>query len=215
MIEIKKGREPRELMAYRKMPFASYDEMPKDVHDAVINSLMQEQGYICAYCMRRIPQKGKDPDVTIEHLDAQSLTDVDRGLDYRNMVAVCNGNRGAGSKDKMTCDAKRGNDKLTVNPLQAETLSRIQYKKDGTIYSDDPAVKFDVNETLNLNCPDVGLIESRHSALQALQKELSKRKKDGDIKLQCARMLQYYQQQNIKTPYVGILIWWLKKKISC
>ena len=149
MIEIKKGKEPPALIAYRKTKYATYDDMPKAVHDAVLDSLMQEQGYLCAYCMRRIPQKGKTPSATIEHWDPQSKTCTDKALDYRNMLAVCNGNRGCGSKEYMTCDAKRGNTPLTVYPLNPLTLSSIQYKSDGRIFSPNSDINTDLDVTLN------------------------------------------------------------------
>lgn len=213
MIEIKKGKEPPALIAYRKTQYATYDDMPKPVHDAVLRSLMQEQGYLCAYCMRRIPQKGKTPPATIEHWDPQSKTCIDKALDYRNMLAVCNGNRGCGDKEYMTCDAKRGNIPLTVHPLNPLTLSSIQYKSDGRISSPNLDINTDLDETLNLNCFQVGLLESRRRALQALQNELKKKHPTGDITLTCLKLLQKYQSQTSKTPYLGILIWWLQKHI--
>lgn len=213
MIEIKKGKEPSALIAYRKTPYATYDDMPKAVHDAVLDSLMQEQGYLCAYCMRRIPQKGKTPSATIEHWDPQSKTCTDKALDYRNMLAVCNGNRGCGSKEYMTCDAKRGNASLTVHPLNPLTLSSILYKSDGRISSPDSDINTDLDKTLNLNCSQVGLVESRRRAVQTMQNELKKRCPTGNITLTCLRLLQKYQSQTQKTPYLGILIWWLQKHI--
>lgn len=213
MIEIKKGKEPPELIAYRKKPYATYDNMPKDVHDAVLDSLMEEQGYLCAYCMRKIPQKDRMPSVTIEHWDPQSKTSSDKALDYRNMFAVCNGNRGCGIEKHMTCDAKRGNTPLTVHPLNRLTLSSIQYKSDGSIFSCEPNINTDLDETLNLNCSQVGLVESRRKALQAMQKEIRRRHPKGDITSTCLKLLQKYQSETKKTPYLGILIWWLQKRI--
>lgn len=213
MIEIKKGKEPSALIAYRKTQYATYDDMPKAVHDAVLDSLMQEQGYLCAYCMCRIPQKGKTPSATVEHWDPQSRTCTDKALDYRNMFAVCNGNRGCGSKEYMTCDAKRGNTPLTVHPLNPLTLSSIQYKSDGRIFSLDPDINTDLDDTLNLNCSQIGLVESRRRALQVLQSELKKKHPTGDITSSCLKLLQKYQSQPAKTPYLGILIWWLQRHI--
>lgn len=214
MIEIKKGKEPPELIAYRKTEYATYDNMPKEVHDAVLKSLIQEQGNLCAYCMCRIPQEKKKPSATIEHWKPQSKTSNDMALNYRNMLAVCSGNRGCGSEKDMTCDAKRGNTPLTVNPLKASTLLSISYQSDGTIFSSDSNINADLNTTLNLNCSSVGLVENRRVALQTMQKELSKKHSKGDIKLACSRMLEKYQTQTPKTPYLGILIWWLQKHIS-
>ena len=61
MIEIKKGREPKELVEYRQSPEASYENMDSNLKTIVLNQLMREQGHLCAYCMRRIPEKRKLP----------------------------------------------------------------------------------------------------------------------------------------------------------
>lgn len=37
MIEIKKRREPQQLITYRQQKFASYADMPKDVKEKVLN----------------------------------------------------------------------------------------------------------------------------------------------------------------------------------
>ena len=214
MIEIKKGKEPPELIAYRKTEYATYGNMPKEVHDAVLKSLIQEQGNLCAYCMCRIPQEKKKPSATIEHWNPQSKTSNNTALDYRNMLAVCSGNRGCRSKKDMTCDAKRGNTSLTVNPLNASTLSSISYKSDGTIFSPNLNINSDLDITLNLNCSCVGLVENRLRALQTMLRELKKKHPKGDITLTCSRMLEKYQSQTPKTPYLGILMWWLQKHMS-
>ena len=214
MIEIKKGKEPQELISHRKKPYATYSNMPPDVHEIVLNSLIKEQGYICAYCMRRIPQKDKTPSVTIEHIDPQSKTDNAKALNYRNMLAVCNGNRGCGTEDGMICDAKRGNDSLYVNPLKPETLKSIRYKSDGTIFSDIEVINEDLDIRLNLNCQALGLPDIRRKALQTMINRIHEEHPTGSIKTICAKYLTYYQQQTKKTPYVGILISWLEKKIA-
>jgi len=174
MIKITKKQEPSKLLKYRKNKDATYNNMPKDVHDAVLESLMQEQGYLCAYCMSKIPQKGKIPPVTIEHINAQSTT-VDNALDYNNMLAVCNGSRGCGSKNSMTCDAHRANTPLTVNPLIPSTLSNVQYKADGVIFFFFLLIEKDLNETLNLNCSQAHLIENRKKALEKMLVEINKK----------------------------------------
>lgn len=209
MIEIKKGKEPPELMAHRKTKYACYGNMSTETHQAVLESLMREQGFICAYCMRRIPQKGRNPAATIEHLDAQSETDNDKALDYRNMLAVCNGNRGS-AEYSMTCDAKRKNTSLTVNPLKPSTLIGIHYRADGTIFSENSDVNRDLNLVLNLNCNEFGLVDSRREALQRMLKELKEKHLTGNIQLYCAKLLKAYKEAPRKTPYVGILIHWLE-----
>ena len=224
MIEIKKLREPKRLEQYRQKPGATYadmdkDEENKDLKKEVLESLMFEQGHLCAYCMRRIPEKRKFPlgvqPVTIEHWypqNPETKEDIGQGLDYRNMFAVCAGNRGCGDKRNLTCDAKRGNTELKVNPSKANTLIGISYKANGEIYSTDAAINEDLNKRLNLNCQAVSLPQSRKAALNGLLKDIKKQHATGDIKIYCKRRLEELKQpQEYKVPYIGILIDWLEK----
>ena len=69
MIKINKGKEPVCLTSYKKQKFSSYDGLSKENKYEIIESLMKEQGYLCAYCMQRIShEKG----ATIEHITPQS-----------------------------------------------------------------------------------------------------------------------------------------------
>ena len=216
MIEIKKGKEPYELLAYRKKSGANYDDM--DCKPIVLESLMREQGYLCAYCMRRIPEERELPagvkPATIEHWEAQSKTGEDKRLDYSNMLAVCAGNRGCGDKKNMTCDARRGNMPLTVDPRKAEIISQISYRNNGEIFSVNPDIDRDLNEILGLNNEVVSLPQSRKSALDALLKNIRATHPTGDIRPYCKKLLNALIQQQIKTPYVGIQICWLKNHIK-
>ena len=54
MIYIQKGKEPASLTAYKKQAHAYYDGCNKD---DIRENLLREQGYLCAYCMRRIEKE--------------------------------------------------------------------------------------------------------------------------------------------------------------
>ena len=219
MIEIKKGREPKELVEYRQLPDASYENMDSHLKNIVLDHLLHEQGHLCAYCMRRIPEKRKLPigvqGATIEHWfprNPDSGEDYGQGLDYRNMLAVCSGNRGCGDERNLTYDAKRGNDKLTVNPCNSETLHSITYSHNGKIKSTDTRIDEDLNERLNLNSEVVSLPENRKQVLDALIMNIKEKHPAGDIKPYCRRKLeQIKSMDDDKIPFVGILIWWLEK----
>ena len=87
MIYIKKGNEPDSLTKYRKKKFAYYDGY-KDKDD-IRKNLLEEQGYLCAYCMRRIDKKR----MKIEHwYPEEHLTDIEC-LNYQNMLGVCLGHK--------------------------------------------------------------------------------------------------------------------------
>lgn len=154
------------------------------------------------------------PPVSIEHWyprNPENKEDIGQGLDYRNMFAVCSGNRGS-SMDKLTCDAHRGNDVLKVNPCDAETLSGISYTSSGKIRSSDPIIDKDLDQRLNLNSEESSLPENRKQVLAALLADVKKKHDKGDISLYCRRRLEKIREMDDpKLPYVGILIWWLEK----
>lgn len=175
----------------------------------VLNRLIQEQGCICAYCMCRIPEKGKK--ATIEHIDPQSATSEEKALDYRNMLAVCNGNRDAHNDKEKSCDAHRKNAPLSVNPLKSDTLSSLKYLSNGEITASDDAIKKDLCDTLNLNCSERRIPENRKAALTAYLRVFVTKHPTGDIKESCRRELEKYQQESPKMPYVGIILDWLTR----
>lgn len=220
MIEIKKSKEPNELLTYRLQEYASYKDMPSDIKEVVLDSLMEEQGHLCAYCMRRIPVKNGHPTATIEHLNPQNSVSEEEKLNYRNMLAVCPGNRNATDNNDKSCDAFRGSlpttkQGLTVNPLNASTLRKIKYKGNGIIYSDNEIIDSDLNEKLNLNCKAMLLPECRANALRALQEEVMRNYPGRSAgKDYFKRLLEKYTRaDSYKAPYVGILIKWLETKV--
>ena len=60
-------------------------------------SLLEEQSGLCAYCMRKLENKGKT--THIEHWYPLSK-DKERALDYNNMLAVCDGGSNYEGKGK-------------------------------------------------------------------------------------------------------------------
>lgn len=206
MLLIKKGREPNSLTEYKKQNNAYYDGCNKeDIREA----LLKEQGYLCAYCMKRI---SKD-NMKIEHYNPQSNTNSKDALDYNNMLAVCDGNKSAKSKKEQTCDAHKGNTKLIVNPLLKSSIKLIHYDHDGKIYSDDSIINNDLDKTLNLNCELVLLKTNRKSALDSLKKYLSDKKSKGIWKKTFLRKIKrLYEQPNENgelRPYSGIILYYL------
>ena len=221
MIEIKKGREPSALAEYRNQEHATYAGMPSDIKQKVIVHLIREQGSLCAYCMKRIEAGYGKHRATIEHCTPQAETDEDGRLNYRNMVAVCWGNRDAVSNDDKTCDARRGSlppaeqTMKKINVFDASTLAAIEYRADGTIFSKDTGVDEDLNKRLNLNCETLQLKACRLSALQKVQNQINRKYPGRSVpKEYLQKLLTHYQEQNNdKSPYCGIVIAWLKKKI--
>jgi uncharacterized protein (TIGR02646 family) len=101
-------------------------------------SLVAEQGYLCAYCMRRIEKAEK-----IEHWTAQKdLKDKpNETLNYDILLAVCSGETDVqgGIKPIRHCDTKRSefegdNAELTINPTKAYLMQFIKYGKNGQMF---------------------------------------------------------------------------------
>lgn len=222
MIRIKKGREPGKLLWYRQQNGASYEQMDKEVREELIDQLLREQGHLCAYCMSKIPESRNLPSgvsaVTIEHWlprNPDDKLDIGQGLDYKNMFAVCSGNRGCGCEEKLTCDARKGNDAIKVNPCDESTLRGITYTSNGIIKSSDPVIDEDLNQRLNLNGENSSFQENRKQVLESLILDVKRRCGNGDISLYCKRRLEkILTMDDPKIPYVGILIWWLEKHIK-
>lgn len=232
MIPIHKSVEPDGLSVLRQNAIRqgltqeeAYATLKGQLKEDVRNSLVAEQGQLCAYCMCHIPRVDVDDGIapiTVEHFDPRNPPDhhdTCQGLDYNNLLAVCNGNRASRSKHHhkkdLTCDAFRGNKPFkNLNPCIPETLETIEYGADGTITATDPDVCDDLNKVLNLNCPTSTLIAERKAVYDGLTADMANISTDG-LRAYCMNLLsEFEQERNPKTPFVGIIIWYLKSMLE-
>lgn len=210
MLYIKKGYEPEALIQAKRDGLKHYDDMTTDVKDAVKSQLAQEQGQLCAYCMRRL----RPDTMQIEHYKPRSISDDAATIDYTNLLGVCPGNKGAAEKFQ-TCDAHRGNTSLTVDPQKIASIALVRYKPDGTIYSEDPDINRDLQVTLNLNCTQAYLPQNRMAALKGLKKKIN-----ADCSNRTATTV-YFQSlydallngtNGVLNEYLGIMLAYLVKR---
>lgn len=205
------------LVQAKRTGLKHYDDMTAEVKDSLREQLIREQGYLCAYCMRRLDLRT----MQVEHYVAQHPLDNDYDpamtIDYHNMLGVCPGNKGneAGSKG-LTCDQSRGNTPLTINPQRQELVARIRYSDNGRIFSDDPVIDRDLQVVLNLNCVQAYLPASRKMALDELKKRIYR--SFGDKTATKAALQRMYSglksgEDGRLVPFVGILLWYLEKKL--
>lgn len=230
MILIQKGDAPDSLIQYRKAANAYYGGCNKaDIRDR----LLEEQGHLCAYCMRRIY---KDT-MKIEHWYPEDRLTDRECLDYSNMLGCCPGHNEGDSGRNDTCDTHKGNTIIAIDPRNPDHISRIRYSsKNGRISADDDSISVrhygekgilyedkttlqkDIDETLNLNEDSHYLMQNRKEVLDEVKRFLSKKKREGnwtakDIK----KMIQNYEQIDAdgrKKPYAGIVVWYLKKHLK-
>ncbi len=90
----------------------------------------------------------------------------------------------------------------------------VRYRIDGEIHAEDPEVNSDLVDILNLNCKSSPLITERKAALESLIEDLNSIEKDNLLNY-CQRTAHKFQaERDNKTPYVGILLWYLQSMIE-
>lgn len=213
MLYIKKKQEPASLTKYRKQKFSYFDGYPDK--DDVRGQLLEEQGHLCAYCMRRIDKEH----MKIEHWYPEDrLNDLER-LDYKNMLGVCEGHLPGTKGTDDTCDTHKGNELIVVNPQDKTTLEKIQYSTaTGEIFSEDEFIQKDLHITLNLNSEKHQLMRNCKETLNAAICEMRKLQQNGQWNRKFIEsMLAFYQGADSagkKKEYAGIVVWYLQKKLN-
>ena len=237
MIFIKKRSEPKALSDERRnlrqTPNAvcNYDNLSPQARRDIVGSLVAEQGEICAYCMRRISaQNARIEHYLVRHPSdgyrhrlscrgARNDYDADaKSLDYRNMLAVCDGGSDSKQSDR-TCDAARNDGRnkdvpLKVDPLNPGSIAQVRYRNDGTVWSEDSNINRDLDKLLNLNSRAFSLKENRRSALVSLQKKIEgycRAHGPQSKRNWCKKKCEDISSATKKPEYVGILLWQLKR----
>ncbi len=158
---ITKGTEPVEWKAYKTtegVEFRAIDELQ--------NALLQEQGYLCCYCMSRISKEK----MKVEHWKPRRYTASI--FDFDNLFAACEGNF---CTDKH-CDTKKDYHEITIHPADTKNNCEniIDYGLASGKLTYPEAYKADIETLLNLN--NKVLISNRLAVLGAVQKVLTAKK---------------------------------------
>lgn len=211
MILIEKNREPKEWLEYRQTN-VNYESKPK-----LVESLYNEQGYICAYCMRRIPCRDRvsNEDHRVEHMLSRE-NHPELQLDYKNMVICCPGHIGTESH----CDKLKGSKDISFTPHNATFIGTLSYSNEGVIKSSNAGYDKELNETLNLNTSL--LVSNRKAVINIIVGEVKKHVKDkGNLtKAFLNEQIQKYSNKYNKDgklmyhPYCGVAIYYLQKKLN-
>ena len=217
MRAIRKEREPPELTQYRALPDAVYDGPNfTKVKERIRQTLLMEQGGLCAYCMSRI----KAGDMKIEHWHSQSRHSTEQ-LRYRNLLACCMGNEGE-PKDKQHCDTHKGEDDISFNPTDPadHPRLRIRYLGDGTIRSDDGQFNDEINQILNLNHKKgqtrSRLENNRASVYNSVVEGLSKRA-GSRSRREVQKLLDKWNRRDEEgrlKEFCGVAVYYLEKRLK-
>lgn len=209
MILIKKQHPPIKYLEYCATPNAVFDGLNSNNGKTELReSLLEEQGYICAYCMSKLTGDG---DVKIEHFIPRNK---ENELKYKNLLAVCLGNEGHPLKEQH-CDTRKGDHRLEfIDPQNEYVIKKIKYKRDGTIYSDDVGINDELNQYLNLNYPNGYLKRNRRNAVKKLFCTLKKAGTNANVKRTLNKLKRDYLREGTKEAYVGILLYFIEKKLK-
>lgn len=220
MKQIVKNAEPNSLLQHRASQFSNFDNIPLSTKEELRQSLLTEQGHICCYCMKRIPEH-TSPNMKVEHYKCQDNFSALQ-LTYTNLFGACTGYEGQ-PKIKQTCDTKKGNTDLTINPTSTlpncETL--FKYNAEGEISSiiDNAEINRQLNEVLNLNMQTLkdGRSEIYLEIQDRVRLESKKTKKDKSsfVKfLEQERAKWLDRTDNKYRPYCSVAVYYLTKKIK-
>lgn len=163
---IEKQSEPRSFTDWKAMANESwqpsYAELSGTIKESVKAALMQEQGFICCYCERRLTPN----DSHIEHFKPQSDADVDP-LDYANLLCSCQQQLEKG--EPRHCGNLKGDwfdPELLISPLETNCANRFAFTGHGRIKpvntNDDAAVM--TIDKLGLDIPKLRAL--RRSAIE-------------------------------------------------
>lgn len=213
MIKIKKGKEPREWTEYCSTPGVDFEGI-KPLREA----LLQEQGYICAYCMRRIPNPdgNSNEETRIDHIKSQKDY-PDLKLKYNNLVICCPG----AINNDFHCDKKKEERAISFDLFSDQIVDTLSYRSDGRIESSNKVWDKEINDVLNLNNPMLML--NRKNVIAAIIDRMGKNKKGWTAKeLQeqlksWENMSRIEEDEEIRYKYkafCGVVVYYLKKKLK-
>ncbi len=134
---ITKGQEPQELLDFKAAENENwkprYGDLTSEAKTALKASLMQEQGWICCYCERRL----EDNDSHIEHLRPRSKPQFAAAeLEYSNLLCSCQ--ERLKPKEPRHCGTAKDDwyeETLMVSPLDQTCEDRFQFTADGGVYA--------------------------------------------------------------------------------
>lgn len=190
MIRYTKGPAPRQLTTLAATPRMDWDGLRAADRAPIRAALVRDQGWLCAYCQRRITpeedvQTGRSQ-MKIEHWlprnpagsDTRSGT-TDHHFLWSHLLGVCLGvssDPEAPSARISHCDTSRGNADLFLHPVDGQgpdPRDHLRYTQAGMVepIKPNPRVEADIR-TLNLNAPQ--LQRGRREVLDEVRRRLNR-----------------------------------------
>ena len=217
MKHIDKLPPPKSFVEFCAKPHSFYDssDFPKD---DLRQNLLAEQGYICCYCMKRIPES-TSPFMKVEHFKCQERYSYLQ-LTYTNLLGACTGNLGQ-PIIKQTCDTKKGSQDITIslisNAPNCETLFRYNAEGEISSINNNEEINLQLNDILNLNMQT--LKDGRREIYLEVQKKVEADSRQiGNRQLK----IKFFERErnnwlskigNKYRPFCMVAVYYLNKKI--
>lgn len=211
MLYIKKNSAPVELAQYYDSDLLFPDLQNPD-KNSIKNQLLQEQGGLCAYCMKKINMDNS----SIEHWYPRNPKSGEKkekvDFDYYNLYVTCRENNKR--LINQTCDEHKGNSIITINPSVVEHIDTIYYNSNGEIHSTNPDFEKDIDDILNLNCEYSNLNTSRKKVMIEIEKQIMENCSTKEEIVDFCRKKLLIDYTSDKPAYLGVLLYWLKRYIQ-
>ena len=205
---------------------ACFDSLDKE---ELRNALISEQHGLCAYCMKRIKANSQ---TSIEHFIPIKCS-KDGAIDYKNMLACCDGGRTSNTKNKkvLCCDASKGDIKITINPQDKTIQDKITYDRNGilTIKPFDTTKQNEIDHILHLNGvrnengdlkydTNTQIVKGRRDTYKfytVYMERISRKARGDESKIigDIKRMISKLESADIYMEYQGVMIYFLKRRL--
>ncbi len=204
MILIQKTSAPESLRRYcsnRSNLQKSWEDFGREnskIKDDIRQSLLKEQGYICAYCMRSL-----ETDCKIEHYRPKSKYPKDT-YNYINLFVVDKESK----KYNNCCEVAKGNKEITFNPTEQSCIDTLYYYDNGEIHSCNPLYEKEINNILNLN--SLSLKNLRENTFKQCMLYFDNTTTENELNEKMENLLKKENGE----PYlsmIGIYIWYSNK----
>ena len=212
MKRIEKGKEPEELVFFKKQVNADFESLPTQLKDELRRKLLEEQGHICCYCMGRITFENSK----IEHFKPQSKYPKE-ALNYKNLFLACKGGEG---EDEQHCDSSKKDQELEAVDLLRKDFpieKRVKYrerKKEMAVLitSDEPQLQNEIDSILNLNCEK--LKRNRYQKWNEVKERIKKQGFKVQVLKKTIRFYQSRQKDRKYAPFCQMIIFFLERKLG-
>lgn len=204
MRKIVKTRQPREWTRYCCTPGVDYQACPE-----LRKVLLNDQGYICAYCTRSLDEMGNN--TKIEHIKTRNKNQYQK-LKYRNMVICCNGV----TKGFRHCDTSKDRDDISFDLLTDSFFKTLSYGSgSGIIKSSNATWDDEINRLLHLN--NDYLRHERIEIINSIIEVLGKKEDWNTEKQKLRRLRKIWNEKDARghyKPYCGLVVYFLTKRLD-